>query len=733
MKTLALTAILLFGVCTLHAQQAAIGDTTLEGRYLASWGGTKFTFNIFKDHENLRLEVVGQGNTELIRKAPLVYEPLHIRPVGKIEFLEDSLGHIDRLRWTQKGVYTLSRTGGDPSGYTGDFSLTANPYRILHVTEHNGILAAHVAGEPEAALSRLSGDRFEWKAATGVYQIRYKRDKQGQLQSLISSGDDVLVFLKAGPPPHVSNRVNGFTHADSLQGALTPLRTCYDVLFYDLAITILPETKSLRGSNMIRFRVMQDFDRLQLDLHANLAIDKILYHGVALAYTRDCNAVFVRFPGLVRQGGIDSLTIFYEGVPQEPELLALQGGIFWLKDAKGKMWIESVCQGVGANVWWPCKDHLSDRADSMRFTVTVPNGLTEISNGQLLEKREIPGGQTRYVWYVNYPIPTYDIAINIGDYVHFQDVYLSGRDTVPLNFYCLRYNEDTARRFFADTRRMLALYEKDFGPYPFPRDGFTALESIYAMEHHAAIAIGSMNAANGLGYDSAGLRETFRHESAHEWWGNSVGCRDYADMWINEAFASYASEFINNDVLVGREKALARIHDGKPGNTAPVIGVYNVNHFHMGDMYQKGELMLHTLRNLIDNDSVWFGILRGIQAKYRYQPIGTEEIVDYFNKATGNDYTYFFNQYLRYPAIPVLVLDVRSEKEGLHVGYKWEADVNNFHMPVKITVSKDSMGWIYPTTNWQTMEIKNMSPDTLKVATGEFYVGVRIMGAAAAH
>jgi hypothetical protein len=726
MKILVFCGILLLGAFPLCAQKVAIADSVLLGQYTAAWGGTKFTFNIYEDHDKLMLEVVGQGHTGLVRLAPLTYEPLQIRPVGKIEFLKDSLGRIDRLLWTQKGVYTMTRIGGDPGGYTGDWSLAANPYRIFHVTERDGMLWGHVAGEPEKELSKISGDHFEWKAVTGVYQLQYQRDKQGRLQSLVSSGNDVLTFVRSGQAPRMSNRINGFTHADSLQGALTPLRTCYDVLFYDLAMRIVPETKSIQGSNMIRFRTVQDFDRLQVDLHANLTIDSIMYHGVALPYTRDCNAVFVQFPGFVRQGSIDSMTIFYGGVPLEPEMLALQGGIFWLKDFNNNMWIESVCQGVGANVWWPCKDHLSDRADSMRFTVTVPSGLAEISNGKLLDKRELPGGQTRYVWYVHYPVPTYDVVVNLGDYVHFSDVYLSGRDSVALNFYCLRFNEDFARRFFADTKRMLALYEKDFGPYPFPRDGYTVMESIWPMEHHAAVGIGSMNAGAIGKNDSVGLRETFWHESAHEWWGNSVGCRDYADMWMNEAFASYASEFINNDVLVGREKALARIHDGKPENKAPVIGVYDVNHFHMGDMYQKGELMLHTLRTVIDNDSLWFGILQGIQSRYRYQAIGTEDIVDYFNKATGKDYTYLFDQYLRYPGLPILALAVQNEKTGVHVRYRWEANVNDFHMPVKVTTSTDGLGWIYPTTDWQTMEIKGMALDEFKVDTANFYVEVRM-------
>jgi len=710
----------------LQAQVAP--DSALLGEY-ESFHGPKFTFDVYKDHDKLMLQIVGQGTTPLTPISGLSYQPEHIRPIAKIEFRKDSLGHVDRMLWTQKGrPVKWVRIKGSVSGYTGDFQLPRNPYRILHIKERDGgTITGHLAENPEKIFTPNGHDRFLWQGPTGPYRIVFNRNKKGEVTELTTDGNDLLELVRVSTqPPHRSDRANGFTHADSLQGKLTALRSCYDVLFYDLAMTIMPETKTIKGSNMIRFRAMQDFDRLQVDLHANLNIDKILYHGDTLAYTRDCNAVFVQFPSIVRQGAIDSMTIIYGGTPLEPEMLSLRGGIFWLWNREGKMWIESVTQGVGANVMWPCKDHLSDRADSMRFIVTIPTGLEEISNGRLLERTELPDGFTRYVWYVNYPIPTYDVAINIGDYAHFSDVYKGRYDSVALNFYCMRYNLDFAHKFFADTKRMLALYEDEFGPYPFPRDGYTVLESIYAMEHHGATSIGPMNHPfNSKGYDSAGLRETFWHESAHDWWGNSVGCRDYADMWINESFASYASEFLNNDAVMGRDKAMHEIHNGEPENKAPIIGVYDVNHFHMGDMYQKGELMLQTLRVVIGDDSLWFDIFRGIQRQYRYQPIGTEEIINYFNKATGKDYTYLFDQYLRYPGIPILVLDVQNEKDGLLVGYKWEANVNDFRMPVKITLSKGKFGWIYPTSSRQTMEIKDMQPADLKVDTTDFYIGVK--------
>jgi aminopeptidase N len=385
-----------------------------------------------------------------------------------------------------------------------------------------------------------------------------------------------------------------------------------------------------------------------------------------------------------------------------------------------------VSQGVGANVFWPCKDHLSDRPDSMRISVTIPTGLEEISNGRRVERTELPGGQTRFVWYVDYPIVTYDVAINIGDYIHFTDLAVSGKDSLPLNFYALRYNAEYAHWLFGDIKRMLALYEKDFGPYPFARDGFNILESIYPMEHQGAISMGHMNQPfNSTSFDSSGELRTMWHESSHEWWGNSVGCRDYADMWIHEGFATYA-EFLNGEALYGRDSAKRELTKDHPDNQVPIIGVYNVNHFHTGDMYLKGALMLETLRDVIGNDSLWFGIFRGIQTRFRYQPVTTEDIAGYFSQATGTDYTYFFDQYLRYPAIPVLALAFHSEGGRLKVDYKWEADVSGFNMPVKVTVAKDSLAFIHPTTSWQTMELQGMIPADFRVDTPDFYVGVRV-------
>ncbi|HXB35547.1 MAG TPA: M1 family metallopeptidase [Puia sp.] len=728
MKSTILPMVFCFLTGLASRAQGPAADTALTGEYRLKSGQT-FIFEVFRNKEGgLNVQIVGQGTTGLTHLSGLTYLPEHVHPKATIEFRKDSLGRIDRLIWEQEanGV-KWKKIAGSPKGFAGDYRLDNDPYRILHIANSGGLIKGHFADEPDSVLIPVTKDKFIFNARFGRYSCQFKADKAGQIDQAITSGKEQDVFLKSsGPPPHLSNRANGFTYADTLQGTLSSLRSCYDVLFYDLSVDILPDTKSIRGSNTIRFKAVNDFSKLQVDLSSELHIDKIIWHDGELAYTRDYNAVFVSFPETLRKGVVDSIKVVYGGEPLEPDLVKLRGGIFWIWNRDKDYWIESVTQGIGASVFWPCKDHLSDRPDSMRIKVTIPSGLTEISNGRLLEKRELPGGQTVWSWYVDYPIVTYDVAINIGNYTHFSDVYVHDGDSLPLNFYCMPYNLPFARYLFGDARRMLALYYKDYGPYPFRRDGFTLVESVYPMEHQGVVSVGTLDDPINSGrYDTTSSRETMWHESAHEWWGNSVGCKDYAEMWINESFAEF-SVYLNKEALLGKQVILRLLDSTHPENKEPIIGVYNVNNFHQGDMYPKGAFMLETLRNVMDNDSLFFSIFRGIQQRFRYRPVTTEDIVGYFNSITGKDYTWFFDQYLRHAAIPVLVVHAEPHGSDLEVRYKWEADVVGFRMPIKVTLARDSLAFIYPTTSWQTMALKGMTTTDFRVDKSEFYAEVRM-------
>ncbi len=272
-----------------------------------------------------------------------------------------------------------------------------------------------------------------------------------------------------------------------------------------------------------------------------MQIEKIVFHQTNLIYTRKYDAVFIEFPELIKQGTVEEIQIYYSGNPQLPDIASLSGGFIWVQDKNGKPWIETVVQGSGASLWWPCKDHLSDKPDSMHITVTVPSGLTVISNGQFLGKKTLPGNQEEFKWAVSYPMNNYSAVLYIGDYVHFSDQFVSTSGNFPLNYYCLSYHLDLDKQFVQRVKPLLTLYEKDFGPYPFPRDGYALVESPYGMEHQSAVSAGTFtNLGDGKPVDSAGHVVEFWHETAHEWWGNSVTCNDMADFWIHESFASYA-------------------------------------------------------------------------------------------------------------------------------------------------------------------------------------------------
>lgn len=719
MKQHLIIIVLLFLQLTLSAQRNIPSDALI-GEYQADLG-LPIVCRILKAGDKLALKIQGEGTVGLTPLQGNNFRPNGVKPTANIECLKDSLGRIEKFRWTQKASSTKwVRLSTNTDTYTGKYRMKDNPYRSLLITKEQGGLTLSLPGQPDLFMSPLGNGHYTVKKDGQTYRLDITQD------DLTLTGYPPVDFIKVSSTlPHQSDRANGFTHADSLQGMLTPLRTCYDVLFYDLDILVQPERKFISGRTMIRFEAVHTFDRMQIDLFANMHIGKIVFHGRELSYTRENNAVFIQLPQPIQAGSREEITVHYEGVPGEPDIDMNRGGWFWLWNRDRTMWIETVSQGVGASLWWPCKDHLSDRPDSMKISVTFPTGLKEISNGRLMRETALPGGQTRCDWYVSYPINTYNVAVNIGDYAHFQDTCIQGRDTLALHYYCLSYNQAVAKKIFSRAKPMLRLYRQWFGSYPFARDGFTLMESVYPMEHQGAVSIGAINSPfNSTKYDSADLVRTMWHESAHEWWGNSVGCRDYADMWIHESFATYA-EVLSYEATEGRQKALNYLHSQTPENKEPIIGVYDVNHFHMGDMYPKGALMLHTLRNIIDNDSLWFNILKGVQQRFRYSTITTEDITGYISSATGKDLSYFFDQYLRHPSIPVLMLSLEQKDSSLKVSYKWQADRPGFCMPVKWTTVRDKFEFVYPRTDWQTMELKGMKSKDFKVDTDNFYINVK--------
>ncbi|HVI46110.1 MAG TPA: M1 family aminopeptidase [Chitinophaga sp.] len=525
--------------------------------------------------------------------------------------------------------------------------------------------------------------------------------------------------------PHVSNRQNDFTHADTLRGMLTPFRTCYDVTFYHLDVDVDMNNHFIKGSNSIRFKALQPFSIMQVDLYANMQINSILYKGQPLTYTREYNAVFVRFPETMPAGSTAEIVINYEGSPQVPDTrIPMYGGVLWGKDKTGNPWAQVACQGSGASLWWPNKDHQSDEPDSMRIWVTVANGFTEISNGRLQHTTPVGTDKTRYEWYVSYPINNYNVTFNIGHYAHFSDTYIRHRDTLTLDYYTMPYNQERAKGLYVNVKPMLACLEQHFGAYPFPRDGFTLVESLYPMEHQSGVCIGRILDDTTL----TDLPSVIWHESAHEWWGNSLTSKDIADMWIHEAFATYAESLVI-ECAYGRKAAVDMLNQQREQvrNQEPVTGVYNVNHifYDIGDMYTKGSLLLHTFRHVLDNDTIWFNLLKDIQHHFRYQTLSAGELISYICERTHHNYSPLFEQYLRYTNIPQLQFSLKQLGRNLELKYRWNANATGFDMPIKVSTSRNHFSFIYPSKEWKTITLKNMNEGDFAVDEDNFYVDVQ--------
>lgn len=498
-----------------------------------------------------------------------------------------------------------------------------------------------------------------------------------------------------------------FTRADTLRGMLSPLRSCYDVTFYYLDVDVDMEQRKIGGTSLIRYRVMAPFQKMQIDMYANMYIKEILFRGQRLNYTREANAVFIDFPGVQPVGEIQEILVTYTGVPQTPDVkIPMNGGVLWERDSLGNPWVQVVCQGSGASLWWPCKDHLSDEPDSMQICITVPEGFTEISNGRLLRKVAVGGKKTRYEWAVSYPINNYNVTFSIGKYSYYTELYGS----LVLKFYVMPYHLSQSRVFFSQVKGMLGVYERLFGPYPFERDGFTLVESLYPMEHQSGVCIGRIPDD-----PKPEMASIIWHEVAHEWWGNSISCKDVADMWIHEAFATYAEGYMYGGAFKEYINGLRE----QVANRTPVRGVYDVNHifYNIGDMYSKGCLMLYSLQNVIDDSLCWQALLPAIQQHFRYQTLSAAELEQFICDFTGQDFHYLFDQYLHYTSIPKFQYILSEKGPNMEVKYRWVADVPDFHMPIKL-----GSQLIFPTREWHTLILPNQTAADFEVDGTLYYM-----------
>jgi aminopeptidase N len=498
-----------------------------------------------------------------------------------------------------------------------------------------------------------------------------------------------------------------YTRADSLRGGLSPLREAIDVQHYDLNLKFDIDNRTISGYNEIEFKGVLFTDRFQLDLFEELNIESVIYNNALLPFEREGRAFYITMPEQMQKGKKYVVRINYSGKPVEAKLAPWDGGFVWKKTPSGKPWVGVACEGFGASSWYPCKDHLSDEPDKgAKITLTVPDSLQAISNGRHTDTQNDDNGWASYSWKVTYPINNYNITFYIADYAHFSDFHVNGNDTLTLDYYVLPENVEKAKKQFQQVHKTLKAFEHYFGKYPFYRDGYKLVESPYlGMEHQSAIAYGNKYLPGYMGKHLPGIDFDYIivHESGHEWWGNNVSMKDVADMWIHEGFCTY-SEVLYVEYYQGKDTAQMYVNNMKKrvGNETPIIGDYDVNSEGSGDMYNKGALMLHTLRSWVNDDERFFNLLRSIQSVFALQTVSTIQIENYMSKELNMKLRPFFNQYLRTAELPMLDYYFEGIGKTQQLFYKWTA-ISGFNMPVRVMLEKDKWTTIYPFNMWQSV------------------------------
>lgn len=499
-----------------------------------------------------------------------------------------------------------------------------------------------------------------------------------------------------------------FTHEDTLRGSITKERAWWDLVHYDLKVNVDPKDKSFSGTNTVTYRVLKPASIMQIDLQTPMVISKVTQDGVSLDFTRDGNVWYIQVQKPQNINDINQLIITYGGKVHQAKNAPWDGGVVWSKDANGKDFIATACQGIGASIWYPCKDHTYDEPDSMRITITAPDHLFGVSNGRLRSVTQNNDKTKSFEWVVVNPINNYGVNLSVGDYVHFGEVYSGERGPLDCNYYVLSYNLDKAKKQFKEVDRMLKAFEYWFGPYPFYEDGYKLVEVPYlGMEHQSSVTYGNRYSNGYLGTDLSGtgwgLKFDFIiiHESGHEWFGNNITHVDVADMWIHESFTSY-SENLFVDYYYG-SKASAEYTIGTRKNIRndrPIIGTYNVNSSGSGDMYYKGANMLLMLRTIVHDDVKWREMLRGMNQKFYHQVVTTKDIEDYMADVLGLKLDGFFDQYLRTTQIPTFNAIVKNNV----LKYRWENCVPNFSIPLEIEINNKKYV-VHPSLDWQTLKV----------------------------
>ena len=501
------------------------------------------------------------------------------------------------------------------------------------------------------------------------------------------------------------------TRQDSLRGSITQEREWWDLTYYHLDIKVEPDKKYISGSNTVGYKVLKSYKTMQIDLQEPMKITSVKADGKSLEFNREGNAYFIELKSKQKKNEVNYLEIFYEGYPKEAIRAPWDGGLSWTKDDNGNHFIATSCQGLGASVWWPNKDHMYDEVDSMLISVNVPKHLTNVSNGRLRKVTKHKNDTKTFDWFVTNPINNYGVNINIGDYVSFSEVYKGEKGDLDIDNYVLSYNLEKAKEQFKQVPMMIEAFEYWFGPYPFYEDSFKMVEVPYlGMEHQSSITYGNKYQNGYLGRDLSGSGWGLKfdyiiiHEGGHEWFANNITYKDIADMWVHEGFTCY-SENLYVDYFFGKDASAEYVIGTRRGisNRKPIIGQYDINREGSRDMYSKGANLLHTIRQIAKDDEVWRKTLRGLNKEFYHSTVTTGEIEEYISKSIGVDLSKVFDQYLRDYRVPVFEYEISN---GILM-YRWNNVIDGFDMPLEVIIDGENT-LLYPTLEFKRIPIKNL-------------------------
>lgn len=515
--------------------------------------------------------------------------------------------------------------------------------------------------------------------------------------------------------PELSLGQKIFTHADTLRGSITPERAWWDVQRYDVSVTPDFNLKAIIGENKMTYRVTKDNHetRMQIDLQVPLAIDSaILNNGDHLTYSNEGNVWYLKMPDQ-KKGNTYSVQLFYSGKVHEAIRPPWDGGWIWAKDSLGRPWMTVACQGLGASVWYPCKDHQSDEPDKgASLTMTVPDTLTAVANGRIQFTKNNGDGTATTKWAVVNPISNYCLIPYIGKYINFFEVYKGETGNLTLNYWVLDYNQAKAKNYMPEqVHKMLTAFEYWFGPYPFYEDGYQLIDASHSgMEHQSAVSYGNGYKFGYRGKDPSGFGWGLKfdfiiiHESGHEWFGNNLTTKDLADMWVHEGFTNY-SETLFTEYHFGKKAGNEYNFGIRPGigNKTTIIPAYNVNAQGSGDMYNKGGNMLHAIRHSMDNDVLFRNILRGLNKDFYHQTVTSKQVEQYISRHAGFNYQKVFNQYLRNLEIPSF--EYYFSNDGRTVNYRYQNCIDGFNLPLSLNNEKAKVR-IVPSKKWQHKKLK---------------------------